>query len=72
MKEWYQRNAKDHKKLLWTIIYKKLDNLREIDKTPRNIQLAKTESWWNGKSEQIISKQVESVIENLQKTKLQD
>ena len=69
---WYHRNTKDHKNLLWTIIHQQVRQPRRNGYSPRNIQPTKTESWLNKISEQTnYYKEIESLIKNLPKTKVQ-
>ena len=57
---WYPRNTKDLKRLLWTIICQQIGQPRRNGCTARNIQSSKPESWRNTKSERpITSKEIE-------------
>ena len=63
---WYHRNIKAHKRLLWTIICQQIGQLRRSILIPRNIQPTglindETETL----NRPITSKEIESVIKNL-------
>ena len=42
--KWYQRNTKDCKKLLWTIVWQEIGQPGRKRYIPRNIQFLKTET----------------------------
>ena len=53
-KIWHQRNTKDCKKIVWTIINNKMDNLYEMAKFLETYNLPK----WNQEESENLSRQI--------------